>query len=133
MAPAQNGSLKSRTTAPMSIVDAPRRPRARGLGRYRSRRAARLTRSRVSSAIGTRVGALFRTLETVLWETLAATAMSRMVGTWRRWPAARTGALDAGSLSPSALVVGDPVLGFLGAAADRPRPSPLLPAPTVQA
>ena len=33
MAVAKNGSLKSRTTAPMSIVDAPRRPRARGFGR----------------------------------------------------------------------------------------------------
>ena len=33
MAPAKNGSLKSRTTAPMRFVDAPRSPRASGLGR----------------------------------------------------------------------------------------------------
>ena len=32
MAPAKNGSLKSRTTAPMSIVGAPRSPRASGFG-----------------------------------------------------------------------------------------------------
>jgi hypothetical protein len=33
IASAKNGSLKSRTTAPIRFVDAPRSPRASGLGR----------------------------------------------------------------------------------------------------
>ena len=81
MTPAKKGSLKSRTTAPMSMVDAPRRLRACGFGRYPSSRAAAMTRSRVSAAIWTWVGASFNTRDTVLCETPAALAMSRIVVT----------------------------------------------------
>jgi hypothetical protein len=42
-----------------------------------------MTRSRVSAAIGTRVGASLSTLDTVLCDTPAALAMSRMVVTAR--------------------------------------------------
>ncbi len=69
----------SRTTAPISMVEAPRSPRANGLGRYLRRRAATVTRSRVSAAIGTRVGASLSTRDTVLCETPASRAMSRIV------------------------------------------------------
>src|SRR3954467_212075 len=101
IAVAKNGSLKSRTMAPISIVDAPRRLRACGFGRYPNRRDATRTRSRVSAAIGTRVGASLRTRETVLWETPAARAMSRIVVIDRgRAPSRRSRPAD-GAFAPS--------------------------------
>src|SRR3954452_13747543 len=102
IAVAKNGSLKSRTMAPISIVDAPRRLRACGFGRYPKRRDATRTRSRVSAAIGTRVGASLRTRDTVLWETPAARAISRMVVIDRgRAPSVSVTVADDGSLTPS--------------------------------
>src|SRR6476660_5371553 len=89
MTPAKKGSLKSRTTAPMSMVDAPRRLRAWGFGRYPSSRAAATTRSRVSAAIWTWVGASFNTRDTVLCDTPATRAMSRIVVTEVRGRAPR--------------------------------------------
>ena len=59
------------------------------IGPVPSSRAATITRSRVSAAIGTRVGASLSTRETVLWETPATLAMSRMVGTRRDCAASR--------------------------------------------
>src|SRR6478736_4479680 len=86
----------------MSMVDAPRRLRACGFGRYPSSRAATITRSRVSAAIGTRVGASLRTRETVLWETPAARAISRIVVIDRgRVPSVPVTVADDGSLAPS--------------------------------
>ena len=63
-----------------------------GSGGSRAVRAARRTRSRVASVIGTLVETSFRTRDTVLCETPAATAMSRIVGTNAR---ARTGGAGA--------------------------------------
>jgi hypothetical protein len=56
-----------------------------------------MTRSRVSGAIGTLVGAPLSTRDTVLWDTSATAAMSRMVTAGRR-PGGRT----AGPISPGA-------------------------------
>jgi hypothetical protein len=61
------------------LVDAPRRPRASGFGRYPSSRDARMTRALVSGAIGTLVGVPLSTRDTVLWDTSATAAMSRIV------------------------------------------------------
>ena len=76
----EEGSVVSRTIAPRSIVGAPRSARANGFGRKSRSRAAARTRSRVSCAMGTVIGALFKIRETVLRETPVAMAMSFMVG-----------------------------------------------------
>ena len=89
MADAKNGSVISRTMTPRSPVRAPRSPRASGLGRYPRLRAARITRSRVSGAMGMVVGAPLRTRETVLWDTPVARATSIIVGVPRTTPARR--------------------------------------------
>jgi hypothetical protein len=56
-----------------------------------------MTRSRVSGAIGTLVGAPLSTRDTVLWDTSATAAMSRIVTAGRR-PGGRT----AVTISPGA-------------------------------
>ena len=58
-----------------------------------------MTRSRVSGAIGTLVGAPLSTRDTVLWDTSATAAMSRMVTAGRRPGRRATGAISPGASS----------------------------------
>jgi hypothetical protein len=85
----------------MSIVEAPRSPLASGFGRKPIDRAASSTRARVSGPIGTGDVVPLRTRETVLWETPAALAISRMVATPSPEEADLLRVASLGTVSPS--------------------------------